>query len=56
MHRGAFSSLFSGEFITARVVNPPERKLAKHNSVLWDNILHENLMILAYLLMQYYRE
>ena len=28
-----FASLFSGGFITAIVVNPPERKLAKHTSV-----------------------
>ena len=31
-----FASFLSGTFITARVVNPPERKLAKRNSVLWD--------------------
>jgi hypothetical protein len=28
-----FSSFLSGGFITAIVVNPPERKLAKHTSV-----------------------
>ena len=28
-----FASLFSGGFITAIVVNPPERKLAKRTSV-----------------------
>ena len=28
-----FASFLSGEFITAIVVNPPERKLAKHISV-----------------------
>jgi len=28
-----FSSFFSGGFITAIVVNPPERKLAKRTSV-----------------------
>ena len=28
-----FASFFSGGFITAIVVNPPERKLAKHTSV-----------------------
>jgi len=28
-----FASLFSGGFITAIVVNPPERKLAKHTPV-----------------------
>ena len=28
-----FVSLLSGGFITAIVVNPPERKLAKHTSV-----------------------
>ena len=27
-----FASFFSGGFITATVVNPPERKLAKHTS------------------------
>ena len=30
-----FSSFFSGGFITAIVVNPPERKLAKRTSVRW---------------------
>ena len=30
-----FSIFFSGGFITAIVVNPPERKLAKHTSVQW---------------------
>ena len=30
-----FASLFSGGFITAIVVNPPERKLAKRTSVQW---------------------
>ena len=30
-----FSSLFSGGFITAIIVNPRERKLAKHTSVHW---------------------
>ena len=33
MNRGAFFSFFSGGFITAIVVNPPERKLAKRTSV-----------------------
>ena len=33
-----FSSFFSGGFITAIVVNPPERKLAKRTSVQWDEI------------------
>ena len=33
VHRGAFFSFFSGGFITAIVVNPPERKLAKRPSV-----------------------
>ena len=33
MHRGAFASFLSGGFITAIVVNPPERKLAKRISV-----------------------
>ena len=28
-----FSSFFSSGFITAMLVNPPERKLAKHTSV-----------------------
>ena len=35
LHRGAFFSFFSGELITALVVNPPERKLAKRTSVDW---------------------
>ena len=30
-----FTSFFSGGFITAIVVNPPERRLAKHISVQW---------------------
>ena len=30
-----FSSFFSGGFITAIVVNPPERRLAKRTSVQW---------------------
>ena len=30
-----FASFFSGGFITAIVVNPPERKLAKRTSVQW---------------------
>ena len=30
-----FASLLSGGFITAIVVNPSERKLAKHTSVHW---------------------
>ena len=30
-----FASFFSGGFITAIVVNPPERKLAKRTSVYW---------------------
>ena len=33
VHRGAFFQFFSGGFITAIVVNPPERKLAKRPSV-----------------------
>jgi hypothetical protein len=33
VHRGAFCQFFSGGFITVIVVNPPERKLAKHTSV-----------------------
>ena len=35
-----FSSFFSGGFITAIVVNPPERKLAKRTSV---QCMHYNL-------------
>ena len=30
-----FASFLSGGFITAIVVNPPERKLAKRTSVQW---------------------
>ena len=33
MHKGAFASFLSGGFITATVVNPPERKLVKRISV-----------------------
>ena len=32
-----FASFFSGGFITAIVVNPPERRLAKHTFVGWCN-------------------
>jgi hypothetical protein len=32
------ASFFSGAFITAKVVNPPERKLAKRTSVQWKKI------------------
>ena len=45
LHRGAFSSFFSGGFITAIVVNPPERKLAKRTSVHWDEIQYNNLKL-----------
>ena len=31
-----FASFLSGGFITATVVNPPERKLAKRTSVQWE--------------------
>ena len=34
-----FSSFFSGGFITAIVVNPPERKLAKLTSVQWAGMI-----------------
>ena len=39
MHRTEvrFTSFLSGGFITAIVVNPPERKLAKRTSVHWFN-------------------
>ena len=30
-----FVSLFSGEFATMALINPPERKLEKHTSVQW---------------------
>ena len=33
-----FASFLSGGFITAIVVNPPERKLAKRTSVDWSTI------------------
>ena len=33
-----FASFLSGGFITAIVVNPPERKLAKRTSVQWCHI------------------
>ena len=35
-----FISLLSGGFITAVVVNQPERKLAKHNSVNWFKLVY----------------
>ena len=34
-----FTSFLSGGFITAIVVKPPERKLAKHTSVQWVDLL-----------------
>ena len=34
-----FASFFSGGFITAIVVNPPERRLAKCTSVQWKKLL-----------------
>jgi hypothetical protein len=34
-----FASFLSGGFITAIVVNPPERRLAKRTSVQWDENL-----------------
>ena len=34
-----FDSFLSGEFTTKAVINPPERKLAKHTSVQWSNEL-----------------
>ena len=37
-----FASFLSGGFITAIVVNPPERKLSKRTSVQWSK-LHFNL-------------
>ena len=33
MHRGVYFNFSSGCFITAILVNPPEKKLAKHTSV-----------------------
>ena len=35
-----FASFLSGGFITAIVVNPPERKLAKRTSVHWFTLYH----------------
>ena len=32
------ASLFSGGFITMTVINPQERKLAKHTSVHWTGL------------------
>ena len=34
-----FASFLSGGFITAIVVNPPERKLAKRTSVQWFKVI-----------------
>jgi hypothetical protein len=36
-----FASFLSGGFITAIVVNPSERKLAKRTSVQWGEIIFE---------------
>ena len=45
LHIGAICQFFSGGFITARVVNPSERRLAKRTSVQWSknakNMLHD---------------
>jgi hypothetical protein len=34
-----FASFFSSEFITAILVNPPERKLSKRTSVQYDTVV-----------------
>ena len=41
-----FASFLSGGFITAIVINPPERKLAKRTSVRWRALLLCNLISL----------
>ena len=38
----SFASFLSGGFITAIVVNPPERKLAKRTSVQWCTVAKES--------------
>ena len=40
-----FVSFFSGGFINAIVVNPPERKLAKRTSVQWGEIFSEGAFL-----------
>ena len=37
-HSAQFTSFFSGGFVTAIEVNPPERRLAKRTSVQWSEI------------------
>ena len=36
-----FASWLSGRFTTMAVINPPERKLAKHTSVHWFKLVYE---------------
>ena len=40
-----FASFLSGGFITAIVVNPPERKLAKRTSVHWDGPTNQSAYV-----------
>jgi hypothetical protein len=42
-----FASFFSGEFITAIVVNPPECKRAKRTSVQWRGIIKSYVTIIS---------
>ena len=44
-----FASFLSGGFITAIVVNPPERKLAKRTSVQWGEKLFQEVFLLLFL-------
>ena len=44
-----FASFFSGEFITAIIVNPPERKLAKCTSVQCSVVGHQSEICKNYL-------
>ena len=50
-----FASFLSGGFITAIVVNPPERKLAKRTSVQWYNFLFDNIFSCFRMSFSYFR-
>ena len=41
-----FASFFSGRFITAIVVNPPEKRLAQRTSVHYSDVSIKNIDIL----------
>ena len=50
LHRDAFWQFFFGGFITAIVVNPPERKLAKRTSVDCVNRFYDRIRSLSFFL------